>query len=412
MTLSKQGIVLTLLAAAFLAACVSPTDPDTPRRRIYERTPYFLRAVNMSAQDQGFDVKQLSDSGFVIVGHAYSPHMGSLDVLLIRTDPDGNTLWTKTFGGIYADEGYSVVEAPDGGFLIAGTTLSFTNGHTDIWLIRTEANGALRWYRNYGGTGTDYFGKVIACSTGGFLMTGSIEDPIAGNSMTLVTRLDEVGGITWDFTLGGSQRDLGSAVIEKEDGSFLVGCTTEYRGYGKSRIRLFTLTARGDLDTTGFGWESEMMTTESKGIADFAVSRFGTYGIIGDVNPKLNVTNMLFITLDQNGEGYQEQILERNALGKAIEATPDGGFIVCGYTDPYGGEGSDIILIKLDANGTEEWRKTIGGPHLDRAFGLANTLEGGFILTGVTGSYGELTEGSTNLLLLKTDADGHYEDIL
>ncbi|MFZ1728823.1 MAG: hypothetical protein WBQ23_07370 [Bacteroidota bacterium] len=410
MTRHTSTVLILLVAAALLASCVPPTEPDTPRIRITDPTPYFLRTIDLSQQDQGFDVKQLSDSGFIIVGHTYRANNSSIDMLLTRTDEEGHTLWVKTFGGIYADEAYSVVETPDGGFLLAGTTQSFTNGYTDIWLLRTDAMGELRWYRNYGGTGKDYLGEVINCSTGGFLMTGSIEDPIAKKFLTVVMKLDDLGGITWDYSRGGSERDLGSAAMENDDGTFLIGCTTEFRGNGKTRIHLFTMTSDGYVDTSAFNWESAYGEPASKALSDFAFSPTGTIGIIGDINPSTSASHMLFITISLTSGIVEEQILQNDALGKSIAATSDGGFIVCGYTEPYGGAGSDIILLKFDATGKETWRKTIGGSHLDRAFGISNVADGGFILTGTTESFGVASNGSSDLLLLKTDANGNYEE--
>jgi hypothetical protein len=103
----------------------------------------------------------------------------------------------------------------------------------------------------------------------------------------------------------------------------------------------------------------------------------------------------------------REVLMQENAIGTGIATTPDGGYILCGYTDPFGSEGSDIILSKIDADGNQEWKRIIGGNRLDRALSVTTVKEGGYILTGTTRSYGS---GNQDLLVIKTDMNGAFEE--
>jgi hypothetical protein len=103
----------------------------------------------------------LSGGDYLIVGLTGSYGMGNQDVWLVRTDANGNHLWNQTYGGTFGDNGVAVIEVSSGGFALAGYTNSFGAGGADAWLIRTDVNGNLLWSRTYGGLDYDYGISVI-----------------------------------------------------------------------------------------------------------------------------------------------------------------------------------------------------------------------------------------------------------
>jgi len=128
------------------------------------------------------------------------------DVYLIRTDENGDTLWTKTYGGNGQDEGYFVQQTSEGGYIVAGETWSLKTVSADGYLIRTDANGDTLWTKTFGGNGTDNLYSVLQTSEGGFIITtgatesfgaGSydvylIKTDANGNSLPLVTEQQQV----------------------------------------------------------------------------------------------------------------------------------------------------------------------------------------------------------------------------
>ena len=114
----------------------------------------------------GNSVQQTSDGGYVIGG-------GGSDVCLIKTDSNGNEEWNKTFGGSDKDEGYSVQQTTDGGYVIAGYTSSYGDGYdADIWLIKTDSHGNEEWNKTFGGSNMDFGSSVQQTTDGGYIIAG------------------------------------------------------------------------------------------------------------------------------------------------------------------------------------------------------------------------------------------------
>jgi hypothetical protein len=132
--------------------------------------------------DRGHSVQQTSDGGYVVAGYTVSFGAGnSSDVWLIKTDASGDTLWTKTFGGSNSDGGYSVQQTSDGGYIVTGGTHSFGAGDYDVWLIKTDASGGTSWTKTFGGDSKDMGHSVQQTAEGGYVVTGYTESFGAGD---------------------------------------------------------------------------------------------------------------------------------------------------------------------------------------------------------------------------------------
>jgi Secretion system C-terminal sorting domain len=122
---------------------------------------------------RGEDVVQTPDSNFVITGTVINGI--ARNIFLSKIDQFGNVIWTKYYGGNNHDNGYSVDLANNGGFIITGGTYSYSTGqfaNADIWLIRTDNNGDTLWTRSHGGTENEEGFSVKSCIDGGYILTG------------------------------------------------------------------------------------------------------------------------------------------------------------------------------------------------------------------------------------------------
>lgn len=278
--------------------------------------------------DEASSLEQTVDRGYIIVGSTNTIGMGNFDILLIKTDEYGEEIWTKTFGGILDDFGSSVQQTTDSGYVLIGSTESFASGMQDIWLIKTDVNGNVIWDKRFGWT--DYAGgsDVQQTTDGGYIVSGF--SPSIGGwwSDFWLIKTDANGDTLWTKTFGGTDLDFSSSVQQTIDGGYIITGRTESFGAGGNDVWLIKTDESGDsLWTRTFG------------------------GL--------------------NGDG-----------GKSVKQTVDRGYIIAGYTWSYGNGVSDVWLIKVDENGNEIWNKTLGLIGEDSGTSIQLTEDGGYILTG------------------------------
>lgn len=148
--------------------------------------------------ESGNSIAQTDDGGYIIAGRTQSYGAGGIDVYAIRTDENGDAMWIKVYGGISADYASSVTQTTDGGFIIAGTTTSYGAGASDVYLIKTDENGDTVWTRTYGGTSDDYGNSVAQTADGGYIIAGTTESFGTGGSDVYVIKTDHNGNVGID----------------------------------------------------------------------------------------------------------------------------------------------------------------------------------------------------------------------
>lgn len=165
-------------------------------------------------------VEQTTDGGYIITGLTYSFGAGQQDVLLIKTDSAGNPIWSKTFGGAFYEYGSSVKETLDGGFIIAGRSNSFNgNGNDDMYLIKTDINGDTLWTKILDRFQDQAF-TVQQTSDGGYIIGG------VSNSDDLVIKTDASGDIIWSKVFNGYQSCAFSVFQTADNGYAIIGGST------------------------------------------------------------------------------------------------------------------------------------------------------------------------------------------
>jgi hypothetical protein len=197
--------------------------------------------------DSCASVVEVSTGGFALGGT--TEYLGSFsgDFWLLRTTGSGAHLWNQTYGGTERDVCEAVIEVDSGGFLMAGWTTSLGFGAADVWLVRTDANGNFLWSRNYGAKLDDKVYSMIEVSTGGFLLVGGTQSYGVGQTDVWLIRTDAFGNMVWNQTFGGPLFDEGKSVVELSTGEFaLVAATTSY-GAGVSDVWLLVTNSTGSM---------------------------------------------------------------------------------------------------------------------------------------------------------------------
>ena len=191
--------------------------------------------------------QQTSDGGYIVAGYTNSFGAGELDIFLIKTDAKGNVQWAKTYGGIDSDDASFVQQTSDGGYIVAGETNSFGAGERDIFLIKTDAKGNIQWAKTYGGTDDDFASSVQQTSDGGYIVAGYTTSFGTGEGDIFLIKTDAKGNIKWAKTYGGRGSEGASSVRQTADGGYIVVGNTNSFGAGKWDIFLIKTDAKGNI---------------------------------------------------------------------------------------------------------------------------------------------------------------------
>jgi hypothetical protein len=353
--------------------------------------------------DVGYSVQLTSDGGYIIAGNTESFGDTLSDIYLIKTDGNGVEQWSQTYGGTSYDAGFSVEQTTDGGFIITGnTSLLWAAESLDIGLIKTDANGVEQWNQTFGGGNNDYGFSVEQTTDGGYIIAGGAGSNISSNGGTDVylIKTDINGNSLWTRTLGGASSDVGYSVQQTTDGGYIVCGETNSFMNGVNVYLIKT-------DTNGIEqWNQTFGGASSVGNS-IEQTTDGGYIIVGKTTSFGNGSyDVYLIKTDGNGieQWYKTYGGTSSEEGNSVKQTSDGGYIITGYTESFVNGGTDVYLIKTDANGVEQWSQTFGGTNNDYGSSVEQTADGGYIIAGSTLSFGN---GGMDVYLIKTDGNGN-----
>ena len=327
-----------------------------------------------SKDDRGYDVVQLLDEGFALVGYSksndgdVSGNEGQHDNWVIRTDSNGVLLWQKSFGFLGHDHAYSVISTSDGGLFFNGfldvtasngqgqegkrNHLTKKHGEGDFWCHKLDSNGNLQWRRYFGGTSNDRSYDAIETNEGDFILTGSsesqdvnISNPKGGYDIWVV-KIDATGTLLWETSVGGSGYDVGNAIIETQTGDFLIAGQTFSQDkditnpLGSSDGILVWLSSEGVLMKAQNMGESKFdVLNDVTQRADGTILAVGNSSSIQNENNPFDNDVTLYYALS-NGSLISTHLLKGDGLdqGEAITVNSRGSVIVVGSTESRSGQ--------------------------------------------------------------------------
>ncbi len=346
----------------------------------------WQKSLGGSDGDAAYSIQQTIDGGYIVAGETFSNdgdvtgnhEVGALDYWIVKLDSSGDIDWQKSLGGSEWDIAYSIQQTTDGGYIVAGETLSNdgdvteNHGEYDSWIVKLDNSGNIQWQKSLGGSGGDGAYSIQQTTDGGYILAGSSNSNDGdvtdnhGSADYWVVKLNSTGDMQWQKSLGGSGGDGAYSIQQTNDGGYIVA--------GSSNSN--------DGDVTG-----------NHGSADYWV-----------------------VKLDNTGDIQWQKSLGGSGVDIAysVQQTTNGGYIVAGHSksndgDVTGNHGAgDYWIVKLDSNGNILWQKSMGGSSADYARSIQQTTDGGYIVAGFTWSNdGDVTgnHGSHDYWIVKLSPD-------
>ncbi len=351
----------------------------------------WQHSIGGTADDFARGVDITSDGGYIVIGDSFSDdgdvsnHFGSTDTSdawVVKLDSNGNIQWDRSYGGSNFDVG-SHIEEISGGYIFIGDSrsadgdVSINKGIIDLWVVKIDTVGNIIWEKSLGGSGSERPDVIRTTSDGGYILsafTSSNDGDVSNNIHPppfwdiWIVKLNSIGNIQWEKTFGGSLIDYGSDVVETTDGGFIL---------------------------TGYTNSTDDDMTCNKGMRDNWVAKLDASGNI------------------EWSKCYGGSDNER---GKSIRQTPDGGYLLGSSTESdnmdvsFNNGEEDCWIVKIDSLGVIEWEQSYGGSDFETISNAILTSDGGIAFVGqslsndgdVSGHHGSLSEQDVWMVKLST----------
>ncbi|MDO5655047.1 MAG: T9SS type A sorting domain-containing protein [Flavobacteriaceae bacterium] len=389
------------------------------------------------------DLIPTPDFGFLIAGSSLSDKSGNkaqnsqgdLDYFIWKMDENGKQEWQRSYGGSGTDHLLSLKLTRDGGYILGGTSNSPKDGdkksdsfgNDDYWIIKLNPKGEEEWQVTLGGMGQDILLSIEPTLDDGFIVGGSSDSGKSldenmysksqeskGSLDFWIVKLDKNGQIEWQKTIGGRYTDLLRSILPTEDGGYILG------GYSNSPVSgdkssnligdgnywILKLDNKGEIlwDKSFGGDGADELTTILPSKNGFIVGGNSNSKISGNKQvSNVNGTDFWILFLDKEGEIIQQYIYDigENDVLTSINTASNGHFLLSGYAKSKKENASfsqeDYVVIKIDEEGNEIWRKILGGDGTDRLQNTIQTRDGGYILAGVSNSSADGEKNAKNL---------------
>lgn len=307
----------------------------------------WSRRYGGTGSDVCYAVCEASDGNYLLAGMTQSFGAGHCDFWLVKISDNGDSLWSHTYGGPYNDHSYCVQQTSDGGYILAGCTFSFSAGGLDFWVVKTNENGDSLWSSAFGGARDDRCFCVQQTSDGGYILAGETKSfgSYPFTDLWLV-KTDANGDSLWSNTFGGDQFDDCHFVQQTSDGGYILAGNTNSFGAGYCDFWLVRANADGDsLWSRTFGGTGNDVCTAAQVTSD---EGYIIAGWIGYDDRDINMQDFLLVKANAMGDSLWSLTFDNEYSEEcnSVQQTSDGGYILAGWTySPHPLE-QDYWLVK------------------------------------------------------------------
>jgi hypothetical protein len=365
-----RKFLILIAFPVFLLSCRH--DPQKPLH------PGFFQFYGTSGDETARQVRVMDNGDIVVCGFGAGPN-GGTDFFLMRTDGDGNERWIKYYGGAGNETCWAFDKTNDGGFVIGGYTNSYGAGNDDFYIVKTDADGNSLWSKTYGGIYNDDATNIISVNNG-FLISGITNSGNDNNAWIL--RLNAVGDSLWSFTTGGNGDDGAMAACENSDGTHaIIGYT--YSTLTNSADGFLLLLNDSGQQTAYYNYGTSGYDEPHGIVPSIDGNGWIISGHQGDGNGNNLTTHNVFIRAI-NSDGTERW---NNLYGGAEH---DGAESICVSGNTYAiaarsnsrpDSGEDVYFLQVNEDGSVRRENWLGTSSDDAGYGIAADGES-FILSG------------------------------
>ena len=287
-----------------------------------------------------YSIQETRDGGFIVIGRLEPLDGGDYDIILLKTNSFGIEVWREKYGGSEYDGAYSVQQTTDNGYIIAGSTRSFGIGEDAAYLIKTDVEGNEIWSKTF--SRSDYLpieGYAVQQTTdGGYIIAGS-----TAISFNYLIKTDHDGNEIWNSTIGASNGKPGYSVQQTRDGGYIVTGSiftleNDWDAY------LIKVNSQGTMV-----WNRTIGNSKQDEGYHVRQTVDGGYIIVGFTTPPDGIREIFLVKTDSDGYVLWSKSIEgrNDAYGYSVQETSDEGYIIAGRTSPSVTGKDYVYLVKV-----------------------------------------------------------------
>ncbi|MFL5754335.1 MAG: T9SS type A sorting domain-containing protein [Bacteroidia bacterium] len=374
---------LKLVAVLFLLPFTSMAQAVQAVQTTYDTA--FIRTYGGVNFDEAREIRETPDGGFIIVGTTSSFGQGSTSLYAVKTDYMANHVWSKNYGGINNDWGYSVENTHDGGFLFTGFSNSFGANGYDGYIVKTDGNGTQLWQKIFGDYDWDFLYHSCALPDSGFVLCGETYSNSAGNSDAWLIRVNKDGDTLWTRKYGSYENEVFNSVITYNNLIYAVG--KEYNlltGKYNAIVKKYDL--NGNIKGSYTYALDSLEDFEYKGIMRTAANKLVLTGV---KSFKPDSTASIIMELDtaliyqwQDYGGYQSV----KWASRSIENSKN--YVITAGAANGGLGGTAMFMTSFNSGGNYLDAATFGGTNNEVAYSAVITQDKRMAFVGSTKSMG------------------------